>query len=163
MMMNQCYKLSKNFKMFNFFKILDSEDMEENTRVKAIDVHLDGEDAIDDGGVSRELFDNICENLCSETPILPLLIPTPNQKENHGDDRECFMLNPKIAIPSSKYKESESKMLVFLGAILGHSMLMSFPHPMFLHPTFFKKLSAMHRGEMLTEMADLKAIDKFAA
>ena len=63
----------------------------------------------------------------------------------------------------SKYKDSEAKMLVFFGAMVGHSMLMAMPHPMFLHPTFFKKISAIHRGEQLSEMADLKSIDTFEA
>ena len=57
------------------------------------------------------------------------------------------MLNPKMATNDSKYKESEAKMLLFFGAMVGHSMLMAMPHPMFLHPTFFKMISAIHRGE----------------
>jgi len=54
-------------------------------------------------------------------------------------------------------------MLVFFGAMIGHSMLMAMPHPMFLHPTFFKMLSAIHRGEQLSEMSDLKSIDAYEA
>jgi len=78
MLVNQCYKMNKKLSMFRWFCMMDGDDIEDNTRKKCININLNNEEAIDDGGVSRELFDNVCANLCAETPILPILIPTPN-------------------------------------------------------------------------------------
>lgn len=50
-----------------------------------------GEGSIDAGGPYRELMENISRELCSS--VLPILIPTENQRHEHGYMRECFVLN----------------------------------------------------------------------
>ena len=60
-------------------------------------VNFSGEGSIDAGGPYRETLTNICKELMSS--ILPLLIPTPNNKNNHGQYRECWMINPSATSP----------------------------------------------------------------
>ena len=50
-----------------------------------------GEHSIDAGGPYRELMENISRELCSS--VLPVLAPTENQRHEHGNMRECFVLN----------------------------------------------------------------------
>ena len=50
-----------------------------------------GEGSIDASGPYREIMDNISNEICSS--VLPILIPTENQHHEHGDLRECFVLN----------------------------------------------------------------------
>ena len=45
-------------------------------------VEFKGEGSIDAGGPYRETLTNICNEL--QSAALPLLIPTPNNKNNHG-------------------------------------------------------------------------------
>lgn len=47
---------------------------------------------MDVGGPFRECIGNVVDEL--ETDSLPLLIKTPNNRNDHGSNRECFMLNP---------------------------------------------------------------------
>lgn len=58
----------------------------------AFSVTMAGEGAIDVGGPFRECLCNMVDELESE--VLPLLIKTPNNRNDHGSNRECFMLNP---------------------------------------------------------------------
>lgn len=57
---------------------------------KAFRAKFEGEESIDDGGPYRIVLDNIVNEL--ESKSLPLLRPTPNQVNNHGSHRECFIL-----------------------------------------------------------------------
>lgn len=50
-----------------------------------------GEGSIDAGGPYREIMENCSRELCSG--VLPVLIPTENQRAEHGIMRECFVLN----------------------------------------------------------------------
>ena len=59
---------------------------------RAFEANFLHEGSIDDGGPYRESFDFVCMELSSA--VLPLLIPTENKKQNHGDMRECLILNP---------------------------------------------------------------------
>jgi len=51
-----------------------------------------GEAAIDVGGPYREAISQICTEL--QSSALPLLIPSPNQKNDSGQFREKWVLNP---------------------------------------------------------------------
>ena len=51
-----------------------------------------GEGGIDAGGLFRDAFVDIAKELMSVS--LPLLVKTPNNKNDFGNNRESFMLNP---------------------------------------------------------------------
>lgn len=55
-------------------------------------VQFVGEAAIDVGGPYREAISQMCTEL--QSPALPLLIPSPNQKNDSGQFREKWVLNP---------------------------------------------------------------------
>ena len=77
-------------------------------------MNFKGEDSIDDGGPSRELFDFICSDITSE--FVPLLIPTENNRTNHGEYRECFQVNSRL------FGEENFQRFKFLGAVLGYAV-----------------------------------------
>ena len=67
--------------------IKKSPKAKEAFRVNSVDsqilkVEFKGEGSIDAGGPYRETLTNICNEL--QSAVLPLLIPTPNNKNNHG-------------------------------------------------------------------------------
>jgi len=74
-------------------------------------VDFKGEGSIDAGGPYRETLTNICKELMSSA--LPLLIQTPNNKNNHGVYRECWMVNPSATSPT------HLEMLKFFGHFIG--------------------------------------------
>ena len=80
--------------------------------------------------------------------MLSLLIPTQNQKNNHGENRDKWAVNPGANSPS------QLKMYEFMGALIGMSVrsgiLMSLNLPAF----FWKQLT----DEEVT-VRDLKEID----
>ena len=53
-----------------------------NVDSQIMKVEFKGEGSIDAGGPYRDTLTNICKEL--QSSILPLLIPTPNNKNNHG-------------------------------------------------------------------------------
>ena len=70
-----------------------------------------GERAIDGGGLFRDSITNIIDELHST--CLPLLIPTQNNKNEHGFGRDLWTINP--AATSQVHLE----MYTFLGALMG--------------------------------------------
>lgn len=113
---------------------------------KAWFVKFIGEAALDQGGLFRESLTELCQELQSH--VLNLLIPTQNQKNNHGEHRHKWTLNPAASTPAAL------KMFEFFGALIGMSVrsgiLMSLNLPSF----FWKQLT----GEELT-IHDLSSID----
>jgi hypothetical protein len=69
------------------------------------------EGSIDDGGPYRESMEEISKELTCG--VLSLLRPTVNQKNQHGECQECFVLNHE----ANSAKELE--MLEFLGVLIG--------------------------------------------
>ena len=61
------------------------------TDKKCFSVKFLGEGGEDAGGLFRDCLVNIAQEL--ESPALPLLIKSPNNKNDHGNFRECFILN----------------------------------------------------------------------
>lgn len=74
-------------------------------------VEFKGEGSIDAGGPYRETLTNICNEL--QSTVLPLLIPTPNNKNNHGQYRECWMVNPSATSPA------HLEMFMYFGHYIG--------------------------------------------
>lgn len=54
--------------------------------------HFKGESVDDCGGGYSESIAEMCDEL--QNGSLPLLIPTPNGREDNGTNRDCFLLNP---------------------------------------------------------------------
>ena len=73
-----------------------------------------GEASIDAGGPYREAVSQMCTEL--QSGALPLLIPSPNQKNDSGQFREKWVLNP------SANSLIHTKMYEFLGALMGCSI-----------------------------------------
>lgn len=69
-----------------------------NFRIKTTDekcysINFKGEGSIDAGGPFRESLTNISSEL--ESGVVPILIRSPNNKNEHGTNRECFILDSR--------------------------------------------------------------------
>lgn len=76
-----------------------------NFRIKSIDekcysINFLGEGSIDAGGPFRESLTNIAEEM--EKGVVPLLIRSPNNKNEHGINRDCYILDSRSKTPSHK-------------------------------------------------------------
>ena len=93
---------------------------------------FEGEGSIDEGGPYREIITNICEELHSLA--LPLLIPTQNNKNDHGFGRDLWTLNPSATRPV------HLEMYKFLGALIGMAFRSGQVLDLKLSSVFWKKL-----------------------
>jgi len=100
------------------------------TDAQAWEVLLAGEGSMDVGGPFREALTNACEEL--ESDCLPLLIKTPNNRNDHGDSRDCFTLNPASTTPTHQ------EMFTYLGYMLGFCIRTKSPLPFHLPSLFWK-------------------------
>jgi hypothetical protein len=84
-----------------------------------------GERAIDQGGPFRDTLCSIVEELHSYT--LPLLIPTQNNRHDHGLGQDLWTVNP------SANSAAHLEMFKFLGALIGmafragHTIMLRLP------------------------------------
>ena len=83
--------------------------------------------------------------------VLPLLIPTPNNKSDHGLGRDCWTINPSATSPT------HLEMYEFLGALMGMAFRSGQILDLKLPPSFYKGLA----GEPLS-INDLKGTDLYA-
>jgi E3 ubiquitin-protein ligase HERC2 len=96
-----------------------------NSSYKAWKANFVGEGSIDAGGPYRETLSNMTDELYSS--CLPLLIPTQNNKNDHGLGRDLWTINPASTSPN------HLEMYKFLGALIGmafragHVMDLKFP------------------------------------
>lgn len=74
-----------------------------------------GEGGIDVGGLFRDSLVNMATELMS--PTLRLLTPSPNNKNDFGNYRECFILNSQVRSPT------HLKLLYYLGGMLGFNIM----------------------------------------
>ena len=91
-----------------------------------------GEGSIDVGGPFRECLTNLLDEF--ESNQLPLLIKTPNNRNNHGYNRECFCLNPASITPTHK------ELFIFLGYFIGFSIRTKSAMNWHFPPIFWKQL-----------------------
>jgi hypothetical protein len=63
------------------------------------------------------------------SPILPLLMPTPNQIGEFGEMRNCWMLN---------FNCKDKDLFFFFGVIIGHAIRNSSALRLDLHPIVWK-------------------------
>ena len=99
-------------------------------------VEFKGEGSIDAGGPFRDTISNMCNEMMSSA--LPLLIPTPNNKNNHGQFRECWMVNPSSQSPT------HLDMFKFFGYYIGYAIRSEQALPLDLAPIFWKLLLEEH-------------------
>lgn len=116
---------------------------------QAFNVVLAGEGSIDVGGPFREMLTNVANEV--ESTALPLLVKTPNNRNEHGSNRECFTLNASSTSPT--HAELFKLLGYFIGYAARSKSAMDFNFP----PLFWKRLV----GADLT-MNDLKGVDKFS-
>ena len=120
-----------------------------NTDDMAFSTNFLGEGSIDVGGPYRERLTNIVREM--EIGTMPLMLKTANNRNDHGDCRECFMLNPDSKNPT------HSELFKFLGVLIGYAFRSKSCMPFNLAPPFWKKLN----NEELVE-ADLKSFDTYS-
>jgi len=95
-------------------------------------VEFKGEGSIDAGGPYRDTLTNMCKEL--QSGVLPLLIATPNNKNNHGQNRECWMVNPGALSPT------HLELFKFFGYFIGMAIRSQQALPLDLAPIFWKLL-----------------------
>uniref|UniRef100_A0A8C4NJF8 HECT-type E3 ubiquitin transferase n=1 Tax=Eptatretus burgeri TaxID=7764 RepID=A0A8C4NJF8_EPTBU len=106
-----------------------------------------GESVDDCGGGYSESIAEMCEEL--QNGLTPLLIVTPNGRDESGANRDCFLLNPTAHLPV------HANMFRFLGVLLGIAIRTGSPLSLNLAEPLWKQLAGMN----LT-IADLSEVDK---
>ena len=105
-----------------------------------------GESVDDCGGGYSESIAEMCDEL--QNGSVPLLIQTPNGREDTGVNRDCFIINPTASSPV------HLNMFRFLGALMGIAVRTGSPINLNLAPPVWKQLVGM----TLT-LSDLSEID----
>ena len=105
-----------------------------------------GESVDDCGGGYSESIAEMCDEL--QNGSLPLLIQTPNGREDSGVNRDCFIFNPEATSPV------HLNMFRFLGILLGIAIRSGSPIDINLAPPVWKQVAGMQ----LT-LEDLSEID----
>ena len=100
---------------------------------KAFKFYFEGENSDDWGGPFREVLTNIVQDEL-ETDVLPLLLKTPNNRNNFGDNRDGYLPN------SSSNTPTYESMFKFLGHILGFTIRTKQPLDWHFPPFFWKQL-----------------------
>jgi E3 ubiquitin-protein ligase HERC2 len=87
-----------------------------------------------------------------EDGLVPLLIKSPNNRNDHGANRDCFVLDPASTSPA------HLEMFKYLGGFIGFGILSKSPVPLNLAPTVWKQIL----GERM-QLSDLDSIDAYSA
>ncbi|XP_019484450.1 PREDICTED: E3 ubiquitin-protein ligase HERC2 [Hipposideros armiger] len=106
-----------------------------------------GESVDDCGGGYSESIAEICEEL--QNGLTPLLIVTPNGRDESGANRDCYLFSPAARAPV------HTNMFRFLGVLLGIAIRTGSPLSLSLAEPVWKQLAGMS----LT-IADLSEVDK---
>ncbi|XP_064481734.1 E3 ubiquitin-protein ligase HERC2-like isoform X2 [Ornithodoros turicata] len=106
-----------------------------------------GESVDDCGGGYSESIAEMCDEL--QNGSLPLLILTPNGRDEAGTNRDCFLLNPAAKSPL------HLNMFRFLGMLMGIAVRTGSPLSLSLAEPVWKQLVGLH----LTP-ADLNEVDR---
>ncbi|CAI2359604.1 unnamed protein product [Moneuplotes crassus] len=120
-----------------------------NSESKAWNARFVGEGSVDQGGPYRETISNITDELQSQ--YLPLLIPTQNNKNDHGFGRDLWTINPQ------SNTKTHMRMYKFFGALLGMAFRAGQVMDIELPSIFWKKFT----GEEIT-LEDLEYSDAYA-
>lgn len=106
-----------------------------------------GESVDDCGGGYSESVAEMCDELMNGS--LPLLIPTPNGRDEAGTSRDCYLLNPQSNSPH------HLNMFTFLGVLMGIAIRTGSPLSLNLAEPVWKQLAGM----ALTP-ADITEVDR---
>ncbi|XP_071532835.1 E3 ubiquitin-protein ligase HERC2 isoform X2 [Panulirus ornatus] len=106
-----------------------------------------GESVDDCGGGYSESVAEMCDELMNGS--LPLLIPTPNGRDEAGTSRDCFLLNPQAN------SIHHLNMFTFLGVLMGIAIRTGSPLSLNLAEPVWKQLA----GTSLTP-ADITEVDR---
>ncbi|XP_064637694.1 E3 ubiquitin-protein ligase HERC2-like isoform X2 [Lineus longissimus] len=106
-----------------------------------------GESVDDCGGGYSESIAEMCDEL--QNGSLPLLIVTPNGRDESGANRDCFLLNPTQRSPLHQ------NMFRFLGILLGIAIRTGSPLSLNLAEPVWKQLAGMP-----ISVGDLTEVDK---
>ena len=119
----QLFHCCKNFQEEEFI-------IGKNRRLFKVD--LQGEEAIDGGGPYHEIISLMCDELQSE--YLELFIKTPNNKNNLGELRDKYIVNPNA------YRNIYKKAYKFLGKFIGMAIYSGEALGLNLHPIIWKSI-----------------------
>ena len=87
-----------------------------------------------------------------EDGLVPLLIKSPNNRNDHGANRDCFILNPDSTSPAML------EMYKYLGGFIAFGILSKSPVPLNLAPTVWKQIL----GEKM-QLSDLESVDAYSS
>jgi len=130
-------------KSFNIFK-----KKEGGNNNKMFNANFVGEASIDAGGPYREALCQACGEL--QSSILPLFIPSPNQKNESGIGREKWIVNP------SAKTTTHLDMYKYFGGLIGYAMRTGEFLNLDLPSIFWKKLL-----DVQVDRKDLESIDRY--
>ncbi|CAL1541385.1 unnamed protein product [Lymnaea stagnalis] len=102
---------------------------------RAWKVKLIGEGADDAGGVFDDTITEMCLEL--ESGTVPLLIPTPNSKNESGNNRDRYLLNPSLSV------DDNGALFKFLGILFGVAVRTKKPLDLHLAPCIWKLIAGM--------------------
>lgn len=92
------------------------------------------EDSIDIGGPYREIMTNIGNEL-ELGGVLPLLVKSVNHRTDHGDNRECFVVNSESQTPTHQ------AMFEYLGVWIAYAFRSKSCMPFNIAPNVWKQLN----------------------
>ena len=116
--------------VFNYYKDVNGKHFFLRKGERLFEVDLEGEQAIDEGGPYHEVISCMCDELQSE--YLDLFIKTPNNKNNLGELRDKYLINP------DSNKTSRKKAYEFIGKLMGLAFSSGEVLNLNLHPIIWK-------------------------
>ena len=129
-------------------KKIDKKNMNSDRSNKLFNVSFSGEGSIDAGGPYRECLGTICSELQSNA--LSLFIPTANQKNDTGNFREKWTVNPGAS------SHSELEMYKVFGGMMGYAIRTGEFFNMDLCSIFWKSILNIDKDKK-----DLEKFDKY--
>ena len=121
-----------------------------STDQRCYEIQFEGEGSLDGGSSFRESLTKIVREM--ESGVVPLLLKSPNNRNEHGPNRDCFIFDCRHKSPTHK------TMFKYLGAFLAFAFMSKSPMPFNLAPWFWKQLL-----EQEVTLADLEGIDAYSA
>ena len=118
--------------LFHIFDNTNGKEFLLNQKERLFKVKLKGEKAIDEGGPYQEIISCICSELQSD--YIELFIKTSNNKNNSGELRDKYIINP-----DSK-KICYKKAYEFIGKIMGLAISTGDTLNLNFHPIIWKSL-----------------------
>ena len=118
--------------IFSQYKTIDGKTFILKKSERLFSVDLVGEQAIDIGGPYHEIISCMCNELQSE--YLDLFIKTPNNKNNLGQLRDKYIINP------NSYKNIHKEAYEFIGKLMALAISSGEVLSLNLHPLIWKKI-----------------------